>query len=128
MRRYSAAIFAAAIVLSNSPAIAASKPNAQLIQKIDHASASFRDGKLTISAKGAVSSGGWENPQLKLLQHKSKAATLVVEFRANPPAKNLRVIQALLPVSAVTTVKAAHGVTNVRVVSKTNSVTVTIEE
>lgn len=126
MRGFTAATIAAIIALSAIPAMAADKPNAQLVQKIDQATASFRGGNLTISAKGAVSTGGWENPHLKQMPHKLDATTLVVEFLANPPAKNIRVVQALLPVSAVTTTKASPGMTKVQVVSRTNNMTVKI--
>lgn len=121
----------AAIALSfavSTPASAGRTSRNTLIYKVDSASAHVTGRKLTISAQGAVSTGGWQNPHLRALpQHEPETDTLVVQFVATPPPKNVAVIQALLPVSATVTIRLPrYATTKVKVVAKTNTVTTAI--
>jgi len=129
MRRSALAFAAAALVLAASvPASAAGTTRNTLIYKVDSATARVTGRKLTISAQGAVSTGGWENPQLRVKpQRVPETNTLVVEFVATPPTRDAVVIQALLPVSATVTVGLPrYATTKVRVVAQTNGITTEI--
>ena len=115
------ALLIAAVALAYAAA-----PRALLIYKIDRVSVSIEGRKMIVQASGAVKSGGWENPRLRIKAgHVAESDTLVIEFLATPPAKDAAVIQALLPVSAMLTAPLApYGTTQVEVVGETNSVTV----
>ena len=129
MRRSALAFAAAALVLTAStPALAGTAQRNTLIYKVDSATAQVTGRKLTITAQGAVSTGGWENPQLRVKpQRTPEADTLVVEFVATPPPQDAAVIQALLPVSATVTVGLPrYATTKVKVVAETNNVTADI--
>lgn len=129
MRRSALAFAAAALVLAASaPAWAAPAQRNTLIYKVDSATARVTGRKLTITAQGAVRTGGWENPQLRVKpQRIPETDTLVVEFVATPPPQDAAVIQALLPVSATVTVGLPrYATTKVKVVAETNDVTADI--
>ncbi len=114
----------AALLLFPAPVDAAAT-HAQRIYKVDRVSVSVQGRKMTVSAQGAVRSGGWENPHLHVKAHAPESKTLVIEFLAVPPAKDEAVIQALLPVSAtITTSLAPYGTTEIKVEAETNSQTV----
>ena len=130
MRQPALALAAAAFFLAASGAApAAQRDHNQPVYRVDSVSAHVTRRKLTISAKGAVKSGGWENPHLHVLhQTGSEPDTLQVEFLASPPAKTSAVIQALLPVSATITVALPrYATTKVTVKAETNSVTADIQ-
>lgn len=121
----------AAIALSfaaSAPAWAGASSHKTLIYKVDSAAAQVTGRKLTISAQGAVRTGGWQNPQLRALpQRIAETDTLVVEFVATPPPRDATVIQALLPVAATITVGLPrYATTKVKVVAETNAVTAEI--
>jgi len=115
----------AALLLFSAPVDAAAA-RAQLVYKVDHISVSIEGRKMTITATGAVRSGGWENPRLHIKEVRiPEAHTLVIEFLATPPSKDEAVIQALLPVSATLTAGLApYGTTEIKVEAETNSQTV----
>lgn len=129
--RHPALAFAAAMfaMAAAGPAPAAGKVHNMLIYKVDSVSAQVTGRKLTISAKGAVSSGGWENPHLRARpQHAAESATLDVEFLATPPPEGAAVIRALLPVSATLTVTLPrYATTKVTVKAETNEATAAIQ-
>jgi hypothetical protein len=112
----------AALLLFSAPVDAAAA-RAQLIYKVDHVSVSVAGKKMTVTATGAVKTGGWENPHLHVKEFRTpEANTLVIEFLAVPPSKDETVIQALLPVSAVlTTSLPPYGTTEIKVEAESNS-------
>jgi hypothetical protein len=107
--------------------VAAAAP-AKLVYRIDHATATVAHNRLVIVAKGAVSTGGWMNPLLRLREASApEVATLVVEFVATPPRHRAAVAHAILPVSTrLTAPLPRYGVVQVKIVSQTNSVIVPI--
>ena len=78
---------------------------------------------MSITAKGAVRSGGWENPHLRALPPaRPESDTLTSNSWPRPPAKDAAVIQALLPVSATVTMPLPrYATTKVRIVTQTGS-------
>jgi hypothetical protein len=98
----------------------------KLVYRVDSATAQIENGRLVVTASGAVKSGGWTRPVLRL--HGSpQADTLVMDFAATPPRSKRVVVQAILPITV--TLKAApphDGTVQVKLVSQTNSVTVPI--
>lgn len=106
----------AAVCACASPALAADKR----IYKIDSVIATQKGNMLTIQAKGAVQSGGWTKPRLHVIRKDDKS--LVVEFLAAPPPPGMVVIEAMVPVSASTQVRA-HGVAAVNALAEANEMT-----
>jgi hypothetical protein len=76
------------------PALAADRR----VYKIDSLTASRKNGVITVQAKGAVQTGGWTSPRLKVVHN--DAHSVVAEFSANPPPPGMTVIEALVPVEA----------------------------
>lgn len=115
----------AALLLFSAPVDAAAT-RAQLIYKVDHVSVSVEGRKMIVTAKGAVKTGGWQNPHLHVKEVRTpEATTLVIEFLAAPPPKDETVIQALLPVSAtLTTSLPPYGTTEIKVEAESNSQTI----
>jgi len=114
----------AALLLVSAP-VDATAARAQRVYKVDHVSVSVEGRKMTITATGAVRSGGWDNPRLHIKDARApEAHTLVIEFLATPPSRKEAVVQALLPVSAtLTTGLAPYGTTEIKVEAETNSQT-----
>ena len=117
-------ILVAALSLA-TPAIAG---DAKLIYRIDSATAKIEKHHLVISAQGAVNSGGWNSPHLRLKEIVvPETKTLQVIFVAIPPPPQKAVVQALLPVSASTVAKLPrYGAKEIRIVAETNSIVVPI--
>jgi hypothetical protein len=113
------------IALPTGVAVAAP---AKLVYRIDRATATIAHSSLVIVARGAVSTGGWLKPLLRVREASAReAATLEVEFVATPPRHRAAVAHAILPVSARLAARLPHtGVVQVKIVSQTNSVTVPI--
>lgn len=109
-------------------AASAHAQSAKLVLRVDTAKAEVADGYLVITANGAVRSGGWDKPQLLVLQPSApEAKVLKVQFVARPPAPDEVVVQQLLPVVARKVAKLPNYATvKVEVVGETNSVTVPI--
>ena len=124
--RTTAVIFAtfAALLLASS----ATADGAKLIYRIDSASAMIVKRHLILSAHGAVRTGGWDRPHLRVKEASApEANTLEVDFVARPPAPDEVVVQALLPVSTSTITRLPHyGAKQVKFVAETNSLTVPI--
>jgi len=124
MRARAAFVF---ILIALATGVAVAAP-AKLVYRIDRATATISHDRLVIAARGAVSTGGWVKPLLRL--HEASAAeapTLAVEFVATPPRHRAAVAQAILPVSARLAARLPrYGVVKVKVISQTNSVTVPI--
>lgn len=114
---------AAALLLGTQAACAA-----RLIYRIDGATATVEKRHLVILAHGAVRSGGWDRPQLRVRESSAlETGTLAVEFVARPPAPNEVVVQALLPIDArIVTLAPRYGATRVRIIGETNDVIVPI--
>ena len=115
------------IAMATGVAVAAS---AKLDYRIDRATATVAHNRLVISARGAVSTGGWMKPLLRLREaFGGEAATLEVEFVATPPRHRAAVAQAILPVSARLAARLPHtGVVQVKIVSQTNVVTIPVTQ
>jgi hypothetical protein len=98
----------------------------KLIYKVDSVIATVANGRVSIQAKGAVTSGGWKEVKLKLIRSPTDPHTIVVDFVALAPAANAPVIPGLLPVGANMVVPMRRGVVTVRVVSDANEMTTQI--
>jgi hypothetical protein len=103
------------LALLASPALAGEKR----VFRIDSLIASQKGGMIELQAKGAVQSGGWSKPRLRVLHNDGKVVT--VEFLATPPPSDMTVIDALVPVSAATELKGRAA--SVRVQADQNEVT-----
>lgn len=98
-----------------APALAADKR----VLRIDSLIASQKKGVITLTAKGAVQSGGWTNARLHVVRRDGR--TLTVEFLATPPPPGMTVIDAVVPVSADARVKGRA--TSVHVLADQNEIT-----
>jgi hypothetical protein len=98
----------------------------RLIYKVDSVIATVANGRVSIQAKGAVTSGGWKEVRLKVAHYPVDPHTIVVDFVALAPAANARVIQGLLPVGANIVLPMHSGVVTVRVISDANEMTTQI--
>jgi hypothetical protein len=109
-------------------ACAALATPSQRVYRIDYATVKIEDRRLVILADGAVRTGGWVNPVLRLREVSApEASTMEVEFLATPPLAKHAVAHATLPVKArLVTPLPRYGTIQVKVVSETNSVTVPI--
>jgi hypothetical protein len=122
MKRRIAMAAAALLVAATSLAAAAGGSPAKPVFRIDNAKATAERGKLVIEANGAVRTGGWENPRLRIERSKTSDEMIIV-FVAIPPAPKSMVVQAILPVKAKVTVPMpAAAITEVRIAGETNSV------
>jgi hypothetical protein len=125
MRARSAILFLVAAISLAAPAIAG---DAKLIYRIDSATAKIEKHYLVISAQGAVKSGGWNSPRLRLKEITlPETTTLQMIFVAIPPARKESVVQALLPVTASKIAHLPHyGAKQITIVAEKNSITVPI--
>ncbi len=98
------------------------------MSRIDSLIATEKGGRLTVQAKGAVTSGGWKHAALKPVKSSAPgdAHILVLNFVAAPPDPSEAVIPGLLPVAAAITLKTRKGVVSVRAVSGANEITTQI--
>ena len=101
----------------------------KLIYRVDSVTAKTVKNHLVVTAKGAVTSGGWTRPRLHLSPvHIPESAVETIQFLASPPLDNAVVIQALLPISATAVFPLPHYATvKVTVVTETNSITAPIQ-
>jgi hypothetical protein len=97
----------------------------KLIYKVDTVTVKASGSDLVVTATGAVNSGGWSLPHLRVRgTHAAESDTAIVDFLATPPPPNVVVIQALVPVSAMARFPLPrYGTVQVQVVAETNSVT-----
>ena len=84
----------AILLLSAAPAMAADKR----VLRIDSLIASQKGGEVILQAKGAVPTGGWSKPRLRVVHNDGRVMT--VEFLATPPPPEMTVIDGLVPVAA----------------------------
>ena len=98
----------------------------ELVYRIDSASVAATRGRLVVSANGAVKSGGWTKPMLRIRRGTAPADTLMVEFVATPPRSMRAVVQVILPISASLTTALRPRTLQVKLISRSNSVTVPI--
>jgi hypothetical protein len=117
MSRYPFILVSFLIAAAYLPASAAEKR----VYRVDSVIATMQGGTITIQAKGAVQSGGWKKPRLRLTH--TEAHTLAVEFVAQPPEAGAAVIEALLPITANLQVKAPHDTLAVRATADANEMT-----
>jgi len=121
------ALLVAGIPLSAASGVDAAQP----VFKVDSVTVSIakdQPNKLIINAKGAVRTGGWEKPRLKVKEVSiPESDTMVVVFVAIPPAPKATVVQAILPVQATVIVTMPKSpVTKIKVAGETNSVSAKI--
>jgi hypothetical protein len=109
-----------AVCLVALPAQAAEKR----VWRVDSVVATRAGNNVVVQVKGAVKSGGWSRPRLKL--SRGDGHTLVVEFLAQPPAADAVVITALMPVTAKARLRAGRGIVTVKAVAEANDVTAQI--
>ena len=109
-----------ALCLIALPAQAAEKR----VWRVDSVVATRAGNTVVVQVKGAVKSGGWSHPRLKLAH--GDGHTLAVEFLAQPPAPDAAVITALMPVTAKVTLRARRGMVTVKAVAEANDVTAQI--
>ncbi len=96
--RTRAAFVAFFVAVAASAAVAAPS---QRIFRIDHAKVKIENRRLVIFADGAVRTGGWQKPRLRMHEVAApETNTLEVEFLATPPQTTQSVAQAILPVKA----------------------------
>ncbi|MDE1939110.1 MAG: hypothetical protein KGI68_08825 [Alphaproteobacteria bacterium] len=124
MRVYAAFIALLIVVTAGADAGTATK----LVYRVDRATATIEHHRLIITARGAVSTGGWASPVLRVRDSSvPETKTLEVYFMARPPQPGAAVIQAIVPVRAHVSVHLPrYGIVDVKIVSQTNSVTVPI--
>jgi hypothetical protein len=102
-------------LLCASPALALEKR----VLRIDGLIASQKKGVISLTAKGAVQTGGWSKPRLHVMHGDGR--TITVEFLATPPPAGMTVIDALVPVTAEAHVKGRAS--SVHVVAEENEIT-----
>jgi len=92
-----------AAVLATAPAFAASHKatSQEPVYKVDSVTATTDEGRLVVTAHGAVRSGGWTSPHLRAKLSKDMHV-MTFEFVAVPPPPDAAVIQSLVPVEAKT--------------------------
>lgn len=125
MKRRNALALAALLVAGVASSATSGVVAAQPVYKVDSVSASVPKGtnKLVVNATGAVRSGGWEKPRLKVKEVSAPDDTMIIVFVALPPPPKSMVVQAVLPVQATVTVPMPnHKITTVKVATETNSV------
>ncbi|MDE2184423.1 MAG: hypothetical protein KGJ78_15500 [Alphaproteobacteria bacterium] len=107
---------------------AASTASPKLIYRVDEATAEIVGHHLMIVAKGAVRTGGWERPRLTLRDSPGlEVHEVTADFMATPPRNEAVVAQSVLPVTVRLRARLPrYAVTQVKVVSETNSVTAQI--
>lgn len=108
-------LFLAVALLCTSPALALEKR----VLRIDGLIASQKNGVITLQAKGAVQTGGWTKPRLRVMHGDGR--TITVEFLATPPPMGMTVIDALVPVTADVRVKGRAA--SVHVLADQNEIT-----
>jgi len=104
-----------AALVATSAAQAADKR----VLRIDSLTASQKDGAILVQAKGAVPGGGWTKPHLHLVHGDGHA--VVLEFLATPPPSGMIVIDGLVPVTAMLSVKGRA--TSIHVQAEENEIT-----
>ena len=121
------AIFVAGCALALSQPVAGASSRSHEILRVDRVSASIDNSQLVIDAAGAVGSGGWDHPRLRIVKASLPAPILAVEFLADPPTPHRVVIEELLPVKATLAVRLPKtSVVAVSVASQTNTITTEI--
>jgi hypothetical protein len=104
----------------------AQSPSPVSVLRVDNVTlADASKNHLVITVKGAVRSGGWSKPQLRI--GKRDGGTLLFDLVAMPPPKNATFIEAVMPVQASETIAMPpQSVTQIKVISETNSATASI--
>jgi hypothetical protein len=98
-----------------APAVAADKR----VLRIDSLIASQKKGVISLTAKGAVQSGGWTKPRLHVVH--AEGRILTVEFLATAPPPGMTVIDAVVPVTADAQVRGRAS--SVHVLADQNEIT-----
>jgi hypothetical protein len=112
----------AAVLVACGLVVAAAPPLEKRVYKVDSVIATRHGRTLTVEAKGAVQTGGWRKPRLKVL-HGPDSRTLVVEFLAQPPPPGMTVIQALVPIRATLRLRLRRRVISVQAQAQANELT-----
>lgn len=90
-----------------------------------------RDGEeIVVSARGLTRTGGWSHPTLRRADGPAEsglAGVAAFSFEATPPAPDMMVVQALVPIEVSTRVDAA-GIDAVEARAETNFLTAPIGE
>jgi hypothetical protein len=118
-----------AAVFAIAPAAAAPhKATPEPVYKVDSVITTNEEGKLVVTARGAVNSGGWTNPRLRPKASKD-AHVMAFEFVAVPPPPDAAVIEALVPIEARTIApRPAARISEIRVDAASNDADVQIPD
>jgi hypothetical protein len=103
-----------------TPAFAADKR----VYKIDSLLASLQRGVITVQASGAVQTGGWSKPHLRVLHNDGH--TITVEFLATAPPPDMTVIEAIVPITATAQIKSRGRIASVHAIAEVNEITAQI--
>ncbi|HVT24746.1 MAG TPA: hypothetical protein VHD95_08980 [Rhizomicrobium sp.] len=116
-----------AAIFAIAPAVAAPhKATPEPIYKVDSVVTTNEEGKLVVTARGAVNSGGWTNPRLRPKASKD-AHVMAFEFVAIPPPPDAAVIEALVPIEAKTIApRPGARISEIRVDAESNDADVRI--
>jgi hypothetical protein len=127
MKRRNALALAALLVAGISTSATSGADTAKPIYKVDSVTVSVKPNapnSLVIEAKGAVRTGGWEKPKLRVKEVVTNQSEMVIVFVAIPPSPKSMVVQSVLPVEATVTVPMPKKpIATVKVATETNSVT-----
>jgi hypothetical protein len=110
-------MLAACALACATPAFAADKR----VYKIDSLIASMKRGVIVVQASGAVQSGGWSKPHLRVLHNDGH--TITVEFLAAAPPPGMTVIEAIVPITATAQIKARGRIASVHAFAEANEIT-----
>lgn len=117
--------FAFALFALASDAAAAS--HFRDIYRVDRVSAYVEKNRLVVEASGAVNSGGWSHPRLRVKPSAPEAHVLEMDFIADPPSPKRVVIQQTLPIATrLTAGLPKYGTFAVSIASQTNTITTEI--
>jgi len=105
-------------------AVAAEHPKKKLVYRVGSVTAARNGTVITVEAKGSTRTGGWTYPEL--VRTSGTASTMVLRFVALPPSG--MATQMITPIAAKKEIGPLRPPfpKRVKVVTETNSVTVTI--
>ena len=98
------------------------------VYRVDHATAVIEGVNLVVTARGAVRSGGWNHAKLVVSKTTApETREIQIEFVATPPGNKSAVAQSIVPIGVKLRMRLpSSGMTSIKVVSETNSVTARI--
>jgi len=111
------------LALASSTQTLARPARTQLVYRVDSVSAAIVNGKLVVDVSGAVNSGGWHKPRLRVKPSAPEARVLEMDFIATPPSSKHVFIQELMPVHVqIKLPLPKYGTVAVSAAAQTNSI------